>query len=105
MGSPAGSCAKASSPPEICGRRQMRLHRGCALFIAAALWAQKPAADPSFFWTSVYPVLETAQCRSCHTRDGVASATRLHFPEKDATGNQIQVFGLSLSPLVQRDRP
>jgi len=32
----------------------------------------------------------------------VASATRLHFPEKDATPAQIQRFGLSLAALVDR---
>jgi len=57
-------------------------------------------ADPAFFATKLYPILEAAQCRGCHARDGVASATRLHFPEKDASQNQIQSFGLSLAPLV-----
>jgi len=58
--------------------------------------------DPAFFSTKVYPVLESAQCRSCHARDGVASATRLHFPEKDASRNRIQLFGFSLAALVDR---
>jgi hypothetical protein len=72
------------------------------LGIALAALAQP---DPSFFPTKVYPVLEAAQCRICHTRDGVASATRLRFPEKDATGDHIQAFGLSLVALVDRPSP
>jgi uncharacterized protein DUF1592/uncharacterized protein DUF1588/uncharacterized protein DUF1587/uncharacterized protein DUF1595/uncharacterized protein DUF1585 len=61
--------------------------------------------DPSFFGSKLYPVLEAAQCRICHTRDGVASATRLRFPDKDATAEDIQRFGLSLTPLVDRGSP
>ena len=56
--------------------------------------------DPSFFSGKVYPVLESAQCRTCHVRDGVASATRLHFPVQEATPRQVQSFGLSLAPLI-----
>src|SRR5205823_6006730 len=37
--------------------------------------------------------------------DGVASATRIHFPEKGASAEQIQTFGLSLAPLVDRANP
>jgi hypothetical protein len=59
-------------------------------------WAQ---TDPKFFAAKVYPVFEAAQCGGCHTHAGVASATRLHFPEKDASPAQIQAFGLSLAPL------
>ena len=72
------------------------------LGIAAALLAQP---DPSFFAAKLYPVFEAAQCRICHTRDGVASATRVQFPEKDAGAEAIQSFGLSLAPLVDRTNP
>ena len=58
--------------------------------------------DPAFFATRLYPVLQEARCSGCHAQDGVASATRLHFPAKDATQAQIADFGLSLSPLVDR---
>ncbi len=61
--------------------------------------AAQSAPDPAFFSTKVYPALEAAGCRSCHTRDGVASATRLQFPEKDAAAQAIQAFGVSLKPL------
>jgi hypothetical protein len=64
--------------------------------------AQHGAVNPAFFATKVYPILESAQCRACHATDGVASGTRLHFPEKDSSQTQIQLFGLSLAPLVDR---
>src|SRR5216684_2665511 len=64
--------------------------------------AQHGAVNPAFFAATVYPILESAQCRGCHATDGVASGTRLHFPEKDASQAQIQLFGLSLAPLVDR---
>ncbi len=63
-----------------------------ALFVAQA-------AGPAFFETRLYPIFEAAQCRGCHSLNGVASATRLHFPEKDATPDAIRAFGLSLAPI------
>ena len=51
------------------------------------------------------PVLEKATCRNCHNRDGVASATRLHFPEADAPAAKIEAFGKSLVVLVDREHP
>jgi len=62
--------------------------------------AQIPA--PSFAAT-VYPVLEKANCRSCHTDEGVASGTRLHFPAEGASTEDIDAFGLTLAALVNRD--
>jgi hypothetical protein len=64
--------------------------------------AQSAAPDPVFFQSQVFPVFEAAKCSGCHAPSGVASATRLHFPERDATPAQIQAFGLSLSTLVDR---
>jgi hypothetical protein len=64
--------------------------------------AQSGAPDPVFFQTQVFPVFEAAKCSGCHSPSGVASATRLHFPESGATPAQIQAFGLSLSQLVDR---
>jgi hypothetical protein len=64
--------------------------------------AQGSAPDPVFFQSQVFPVFEAAKCSGCHSASGVASATRLHFPERDATPAQIQAFGLSLSSLVDR---
>src|SRR5688572_2377569 len=64
--------------------------------------AQTPA--PSFS-TTVYPVLEKAGCRSCHTDEGVASGTRLHFPPEGASADDIDAFGLTLTALVNRADP
>ena len=64
--------------------------------------AQSGAPDPVFFQSQVFPVFEAAKCSGCHSSTGVASATRLHFPEQGATPSQIQAFGLLLSKLVDR---
>src|SRR5262245_41479451 len=71
------------------------------------IWAQEglsPAQEDSFA-KSLYPVLEKAACRSCHNPDGVASVTRLQFPEPDAGPDQIEIFGRSLVALVDRNKP
>ena len=67
---------------------------GAAVALAAALPAQQ-----GLFTDKLYPVLEAARCRMCHARDGVASATRLHFPATEASSDRIAEFGLSLAPL------
>lgn len=64
--------------------------------------AQTPS--PSFSAT-VYPVLEKANCRACHTDEGVASGTRLHFPPENASAEDIDAFGLTLAAFVNRDDP
>ena len=80
---------------------QVRRSLLATFILARAVWAQ----EVNFFANKVYPVLEEARCRLCHTTAGVASGTRIHFPEKDATQNQIQLFGLSLSAVVDRSNP
>jgi hypothetical protein len=62
------------------------------------------AAQTGTFSTTLYPVLVKADCRSCHNVDGVASTTRLHFPEPDAA-DRIEAFGRSLAVLVDRNHP
>lgn len=57
------------------------------------------------FGDRAFQVLEKAACRSCHNPDGVASVTRLHFPEADAPSEEIERFGNSLAVLVNRDQP
>src|SRR5215471_13400994 len=79
-----------------------------ALFVLALLsiWAQEgssPAQESSFSRT-LYPVLEKAACRSCHNPDGVASVTRLRFPEPDANADQIEAFGRSLVALIDLNK-
>jgi len=59
----------------------------------------------SDFSKTLYPVLEQAGCRGCHNPDGVASATRLHFPETTASADRIEAFGLSLVRLVDAKTP
>lgn len=63
-----------------------------------------PAQQFSFA-ERVYPIFEKAGCRNCHTVEGVASATRLHFPEEDATTARVESFGKSLVELVDRQSP
>lgn len=60
-------------------------------------------AQVASFSKALYPVLEKAACRACHNSDGVASATRLLFPEADASPDQIEAFGKSLVELVNRE--
>jgi len=60
---------------------------------------------PLSFSRTVYPIFEAAQCSGCHTDDGVASATRLHFPEANASPDDIEAFGLTLAALVDRADP
>src|SRR6059036_3743674 len=57
------------------------------------------------FGRTLYPIFENAQCRGCHNDDGVASATRLHFPDPNATPDEIEAFGLTLAALVDRTDP
>ena len=49
--------------------------------------------------------MEKADCRSCHTADGVASPTRLHFPDPGAAPERVEAFGRSLVTLIDRERP
>lgn len=53
------------------------------------------AQQPDFV-RDVWPVLERAQCRQCHSENGVGSTTRLQFPPEQATTTEIRDFGLWL---------
>jgi hypothetical protein len=68
---------------------------------AAAVSAQPPMS----FAEKMYPVLQKAGCRACHNPEGVASATRLRFPEEGAAEDQVEAFGRSLVELVNRQNP
>jgi hypothetical protein len=63
------------------------------------------AVPPEFFAARLYPVLDQAGCKSCHHTDGVASATRLHFPAEGATTEKVEAFGGSLVELVEKAHP
>ncbi len=74
-------------------------------FILIAIAAAALHAQNVSFETGLYPVLERAGCRACHNVDGVASATRLQFPEAGAPSAKIEAFGNSLVALVDREHP
>ena len=76
------------------------------LFLAVLTWTASPAsgAEPPFdFATDLFPRLEALNCRTCHNASGVASGTRLHFPEHGESADSIRRFGLGLATLVDRD--
>jgi Protein of unknown function (DUF1592)/Protein of unknown function (DUF1588)/Protein of unknown function (DUF1587)/Protein of unknown function (DUF1595)/Protein of unknown function (DUF1585) len=75
------------------------------LAVALALALIEPAIGQDFFSKNVYPILQKAGCRSCHAEDGVASATRLHFPPDSASNQEIEAFGTSLASLVDHENP
>ncbi len=62
------------------------------------------AAHPDFV-EGLYPRLEAHNCRACHNASGVASHTRLHFPESGSSREVIQRFGLGLARLIDRRAP
>jgi len=71
-----------------------------------ALWIVAIAvAAAQDFRTILYPVLEKSGCRTCHFADGVASATRLQFPEAESSPAKLEAFGRSLVELVDRAKP
>src|SRR6476646_1529043 len=57
------------------------------------------------FAGKIYPILEQAGCRNCHNVEGVASATRLHFPGDEAEKSRVEAFGKSLVEFVDRQNP
>jgi hypothetical protein len=73
----------------------------CLLFLP---WAAS-FGQAGTFNDSLYPILKEAGCPACHNANGVASATRLHFPDANATPAQIEAFGKSLVRLVDRAHP
>jgi hypothetical protein len=73
---------------------------GLIVFALFPLWAQEGP-----FGSGLYQVMEAAACRSCHNADGVASATRLQFPDPGSPPEKIEAFGRSLVTLVDREHP
>ena len=78
--------------------------RSVFVVLFTAWWPLAAAQDTSFV-RSVYPVLERAGCAGCHNSNGVASGTRLHFPEEGTAAQQLEAFGKSLVKLVDRQHP
>jgi hypothetical protein len=75
-----------------------------ALVASRSISAQQ-SAPPISFSRTAYPIFEAAQCRGCHADDGVASAARLHFPDPNASPDDIEAFGVTLAALVDRADP
>src|SRR5262245_48647453 len=75
--------------------------------ITVLLTASAPSvqAGQVSFSDGIYPLFEKAGCHSCHNFEGVASATRLHFPDPDAPKERIEAFGMSLAQLVDKGNP
>ncbi len=63
------------------------------------------AATVPDFAGGLFLSLESQNCRACHNASGVASETRLHFPESGASEEVINRFGRSLSVLVDKEEP
>src|SRR5689334_19995088 len=57
------------------------------------------------FTSRLFPILEKAQCRLCHSDNGVASTTRLQFPREGASAADVASFGLSLRRFVDAANP
>lgn len=62
-------------------------------------------AQDAPFSESLYVTLEKVSCRTCHSSEGVASSTRLQFPEPGSSLEKIESFGKSLVALVDRNNP
>ena len=76
------------------------------LVLFACMTGLHAAAQTSdAFTTNVYPMLQRANCRSCHIEGGLAGSTRLRFPAADATADVIDQFGRGLASLVDRHAP
>src|ERR1051326_7731103 len=102
----------SDSPSALCSVRikprmnGLRLASGSVSFgLLLTLTASLLRAQPPSLTEKIYPVLEQAGCRNCHNVEGVASATRLHFPDEDAAKKKIEAVGKSLAELVDRQNP
>ncbi len=73
----------------------------CLLSATAA-----PVAEgPEFFVSQLLPILEKAQCRQCHNDNGIASRTRLRFPDAEADAGRVEAFALALRELIEPGDP
>lgn len=71
-----------------------------AMLAPLALSAATPEEDRALFVDRLYPILEAAQCRLCHDDNGIATRTRLQFPEEGASADRVLRFGYSMVSLV-----
>ncbi len=63
------------------------------------------SGQTSPFSDRLYPILKNAGCPNCHNSNGVASATRLHFPDASASTERTEAFGRSLVRFVDEEHP
>src|SRR5262245_60581360 len=82
----------------------------CWIFLLALCQQKAQSQDTvsleeGFFHKKLYPIFEKVNCRGCHIEDGVAGATRLHFPPESVSQEQIESFGRSLRVLIDAKRP
>src|SRR5689334_21503791 len=75
------------------------------LTVVVALSAAQAIGADSSFSETLFPIMQQAGCPACHNANGVASATRLHFPDSEAPAERIEAFGYSLVRLVDRAHP
>jgi Protein of unknown function (DUF1592)/Protein of unknown function (DUF1588)/Protein of unknown function (DUF1587)/Protein of unknown function (DUF1595)/Protein of unknown function (DUF1585) len=89
--------------------RHFRLNPRCATasrgIATLALAAAAAFGQTNAFQDQLYPVLKNAGCPTCHNSNGVASATRLHFPDAAASNERVEAFGRSLVRFVDREHP
>ena len=79
----------------------MRTLAALAFLLATA----SASAQDRPFGSGLFEVFEKAGCRDCHSPDGVASPTRLHFPELGAAPERLEAFGRSLVTLINKENP
>ncbi|MBI1790338.1 MAG: DUF1592 domain-containing protein [Acidobacteria bacterium] len=70
-----------------------------------SLLALPAGASDAPTFNQLFPIFAKANCRACHNAAGVASATRLHFPEGEIAPADLEAFGRSLAVLVDRAHP
>ncbi len=78
---------------------------GLSLFSGPASRAADETVPDEFFAEKLYPVMQAKQCPLCHNDNGIATASKLHFPPDDAPRPQVTAFGLSLAAFVDRGDP
>ena len=87
-------------------RREFVKVKLCLRFLLGAAASGAAAyAQTMPFISTLYPIMESAGCRNCHNPDGVASTTRLCFPDKDVPLARVEAFGRSLVELIDRQNP
>ena len=97
------SCPSVKRRSELIARSRLGL---ASLVLALLAGIASPSADaepPVDFASDLFPRLEALNCRTCHNASGVASGSRLHFPEHGESANAVRQFGLGLEALVDRD--